>query len=291
MRIDSIIGVVVVYNPNIEKLIDNINCYIQNIDKLLLWQNSSITNEDKKKIIGECSCSEKIVFSGDGNNRGLDVAFNEALEIALKENYLYLMTMDQDSTWLEFDKYLSTVESVNNDRVAIFGPKVINVFDNADYKHKECSVETTDFVISSGAIYKTNVISHIGGFTKGYFIDAIDEEICFRAKKMGFETVRVNTAELLQEFGAYKKRIVLGKTIASSNYSAFRYYYIVRNHIWLVKSGLLDKQQRRLILRSYVFSLSVKVLLFEENKVRKIISIIKGIWDGCFSKTKERIMQ
>ncbi len=291
MRNDSIIGVVVVYNPNIEKLIDNVNCYIQNIDKLLLWQNSSITNEDKKKIIDECSCSEKIVFSGNGSNRGLDVAFNEALEVASKEKYIYLMTMDQDSTWLEFDKYLSTIASVKNDRIAIFGPQVINAFDVVDYKHKECSIETADFVISSGAIYKVNIISLIGGFSEGYFIDAVDEEICFRAKKRGFETVRVNTAKLLQEFGTYKKRSVFGRTIASSNYSAFRYYYIVRNHIWLAKSGLLDKQQRRLTLRNYVFSLSVKVLLLEENKVRKIISIIKGIGAGFFSKPKERIIR
>lgn len=183
MSKDSIIGVVVVYNPDINKLINNINCYIQKIDKLLLWQNSSITKEDKKKIIDGCKCSEKIVFCGDGYNRGLDVAFNEALVIASKEKYMYLMTMDQDSTWLEFDKYLSTIMSVNNDQVVIFGPKVINAFDATDSNQKEYSVVKTDFVISSGAVYKVDALNLIGGFIDGYFIDAIDEEICFRAKK------------------------------------------------------------------------------------------------------------
>lgn len=290
MMKDSIIGVVVLYNPNIDKLINNINCYIQSIDKLLLWQNSFITTENKKKIIDECNCSEKIIFSGDGNNGGLDVAFNEALEIALNEKYSYLMTMDQDSTWLGFDEYLSTIETIKNDQVVIFGPKVINIFDNSVSKEEGISIEKTDFVISSGAIYKVYELSLIGGFAEGYFIDAIDEEICFRAKKRGFETVKINTAKLLQEFGSYRKRIFFGKTIASSNYTSFRYYYIVRNHIWLVKSGLLDKQQRKITLKNYVFSLSAKVLLLEENKIEKITSIIKGVWAGCFSKPKVRII-
>lgn len=291
MMKDRIIGVVVLYNPNIEKLIDNINCYIQSINKLLLWQNSYIADENKKRIINECDCSEKIVFCGNGSNSGLDVAFNEALKISLNEQYTYLMTMDQDSTWSGFEEYLSAVVSVKNNRVAIFGPKAVNVFDNANSQNEESSIEKTDFVISSGAIYKVNELKLIGGFADGYFIDAIDEEVCFRAEKQGFETVRINTAKLFQEFGAYKKRSVFGKTVASSNYSAFRYYYIVRNHIWLAKSGLLDKQQRRLTLRNYVFSLSAKVLLCEENKMKKVISISKGIWAGCFTKPKVRTIQ
>lgn len=289
MKKNSILGVVVVYNPNIEKLIYNINCYIQSIDKLLFWQNSFFSSKDKARIKNECNYSHKIVFCGDEINRGLDVAFNKALEVASKENYSYLMTMDQDSTWAEFANYLLAVMSVKNEQVAIFGPKVINAFDSFDSQQEETPIEITDFVISSGAVYKVSVLNKIGGFADGYFIDAIDEEVCFRAKKQGFEIVKINKVNLLQEFGAYRKRKIFGKIVASSNYSAFRYFFIVRNHIWLAKSGLLDKWHRRITLRNYVFSLPVKVLLFEKDKIRKMMSIMRGVWYGCFSTPKARI--
>lgn len=290
MMKNKILGVVVLYNPDIEKLIDNINCYIENIDKLLLWQNSLISSENKKIILAGCNFPNKLFFIGDGTNQGLGVAFNDALKIAYDEEYVYLMTMDQDSFWEGFKEYINAIYSCENEKVAIFGPKILNVFDTPSASIIiENTLSEIDFVISSGAIYKVDVMISIGGFAEGYFIDAIDEEVCYRAKMKDFKTIKVNSAVLLQEFGDYKKRTILGRKIATSNYSAFRYYFIIRNHIWLIKSGLLDKKQKRLIFRNYIFSLTVKGLLFEEKKISKLYSIIKGVWAGIFTKPKERV--
>ena len=81
----GILGVVVIYNPNIDKLIQNINRYIRNISALIIWQNSSLSDANRNQILHDCENSEKIIFDGSGLNQGLDRAFNSALDIAIKE--------------------------------------------------------------------------------------------------------------------------------------------------------------------------------------------------------------
>ena len=49
---------------------------------------------------------------------------------------------------------------------------------------KNKSVSMVDYVITSGAVYKMEMFNTIGEFKESYFIDAVDEEICYRAKKI-----------------------------------------------------------------------------------------------------------
>ena len=283
----GILGVVVIYNPNIDKLIQNINRYIRNISALIIWQNSSLSDANRNKILHDCENSEKIIFDGSGLNQGLDRAFNSALDIAIKEGYPWLLTMDQDSTWVNFEEYILCVQSCNDDSIGIFGPQTINVYDKQSLVPENQKTNfIVDYVISSGALYTVDKLKYIGGFVSDYFIDAIDEEVCYRAQSFGIKTTIIGCAYLKQEFGEYCKKTFLGKTIASSNYSSFRYYHIVRNHLWLAKSGYVTGRAREVMLRNYVISPIIKVILLEENKGRKIQAMLKGIIEGILKRPK-----
>lgn len=285
----KIIGIVVVYEPNINKLICNINKYISDISCLIIWENSAISKLEKKHIIDNCVNCEKITFAGNGDNQGLGVAFNYALDIAIRYKYEFLMTMDQDSEWINFSKYLFRINQISDYKIGIFGPTVVNVFDECRLEKnlKKDEISYAEFVISSGAIYRVDVLSTLGGFADEYFIDAIDEEICFRACAHGFDTVCVHSSFLLQEFGAYKKRRILGKNFATSNYSPFRYYHITRNHLWLAKSKYVNKSQKKIMIYNYVLSPIIKVF-FEKDTIKKLIAIFKGIVDGLYKRPLER---
>ena len=106
----KILGIVVIYKPNINKLISNINKYIDDISYLIIWENSTLLRSEKNLIIDNCINSEKIIFAGNGINQGLSIAFNYALDKANKCRYEYLMTMDQDSEWINFSNYLSKLK-------------------------------------------------------------------------------------------------------------------------------------------------------------------------------------
>ena len=280
----DILGVVIIYNPNVEELIYNINQYIGNISKLIIWENSTLDNNEKKEIISGVLNSEKIVFEGNGENIGISKALNAILNKSYVSNYKFLLTMDQDSEWLNFREYLGVIER-NLNKFKIFGPHIVNLYANENNELiKEDKIEKCDFVITSGAIYNMDLFSKIGGFDDEYFIDAVDEEICYRARKYGYSTGCIMQANLGQHFGEYKTKKIFGKTIAYSNYSPFRDYYIVRNHIWLVKSGLLKNEEKKLMLWNYVIAFTFKVLLFEKDKSVKINAIFKGFKDGILRK-------
>lgn len=278
----SILGITVIYETELNKFIENIKRYIEYIDILLIWQNSKLTDLEKEEVIKKCYNNKKIYFVGDGTNKGLDYAYNYALQIAYENNFDWLLTMDQDSTWYNFHEY---IKCINNFSFydAIFGPKVINKFDvnqpDLVDENNEDIVET-NFVISSGALYPVKKIYNIGGFSYNYFIDAIDEEICYRSRFNGIKTYIINRAHLEQEFGEYCIKHFFSKKIACSNYSPFRYYHIVRNHIWLLKSGFLEINEKKLIIHNYLIAPFFKVLLGEGNKLKKISAILHGFKDG-----------
>ena len=283
MHSDAIVGVVVVYFPEIENLVRNINKYLNDIDHLIIWENSSLSEQDNDYIKNNLISTNYSIIVAD-HNCGLGKPYNYALEYAYEHKYTFLLTMDQDSEWYSFGDYYRYIVNNNNQNnsIGIFGPRIVSdeactIFqDDSNNIH----FKIVDHVISSGALYKVSTMKRIGGFNEKYFIDAIDEEICLRAAKYNIKTAIVPYGQLHQQFGNRAEVAIGKKKTLTSNYSAFRYYYIVRNHIWLSRCDYVDKSKKKLILHNYVWSPIVKVILFEDNKFPKIKSIIRGALDG-----------
>ena len=80
-----ILGIVICYNPNIVELYKNINSYIHYIDQLIVWQN---TPNIKEELLFEDKINnklyKKVIFLGNGENRGIAFPLNEALKIICK---------------------------------------------------------------------------------------------------------------------------------------------------------------------------------------------------------------
>lgn len=289
MNKNNILGIVITYNADVRELIENICQYLDYINELIVWQNSLLSEAERQQII-DYTDKEKVTFQGNGNNVGIAAALNWSISYAKTKNYQYLMSMDQDSYWVNAEHYLKQIALFDDSKALIFGPKTISVDDGEQINHTKIEANVyreVDFVITSGAIYDIKLFSEIGLFPKEYFIDAIDEEICYRALKYGYKTVCIQDAFLKQHFGEHTHKKILGRTIIVANYAAFRYFYIVRNHIWLANSGLVKGKTKWLIIYNYVFSPLLKVLLIEKNKGKKLKAIFKGVFLGLFNIPKK----
>lgn len=287
MKSEKILGVVVVYKPNILELIDNINQYIKSIDKLIIWENSKILEDDKKNICTKTYDSFKVIFKGTGENVGISKAINYSINYANNNQYSYLLSMDQDSYWINFQQFKANVLKNKNESIGIFGPKIINEYAQNDITIKSDKLmEEIPYVITSGSLYKTEIFKKIGYFKENWFIDALDEEICYRARNFNIKTAVYNDNDVFikQKFGNYEEKFFFKKKIGVSNYSAFRYYYIIRNHIWLTKCSYVTKKEKKSIKHNYVIMPFLKVILFEKDKINKIENMIKAVWDGFFIK-------
>ena len=276
---NTILGIVVIFNPDMEDLIENIRSYIGDLNLLIIWRNSTLSSNEMGKYLSNEEIS-KIVYAGDETNRGIPAALNYATDFAAQNGYRYILSMDQDSKWVnfrDFSEYIVNLEDANS----IYGPRVVSVGDNENIPcEDDNNLIEVDYVITSGTFCTAELLKKIGPVPEEYFIDAVDEEMCFRAKKIGVRVCKVTKGALLQNFGAHTQKKFFGKTVVVQNYSAFRYYYIVRNHIWLIRSNLVSSKMARSIRHNYVIMPFIKVTLFEKNKIRKLARMVNGLIDG-----------
>lgn len=271
-------AVVIIYYPDIEDAKRNIRQYIQNVDKLIIWDNTP-ENEQSFFEVKIPEFADKIIYQSTGKNEGIAFALNRCLEWALANGYSHLLTMDQDSTFVDFEKFNKILGSIKDNNVLAFCPNVNDLYSlnlNQAFEVMEC--------ITSGTVYVLDTVKKVGIFREDYIIDAVDLEYCYRGIIMGYKTMVIPAANLIQCFGNPLKN-ALGFT--PINYSAFRSYYIVRNHLilWREYPSLFSK--RSFLITDQIIKRIIKIILGEDDKVSKIIAIGKGIRDGLrFKVTK-----
>lgn len=269
----KIASIVVVYNSNLIELYNNIKRIISCVDILIVWRNS---NDDVNflKSINE----DKILFMGNGENLFIAEPLNVAVDWCLRNNYDYLLTMDQDSEWVNFDYFVNFVRECKDDETVIYAP---NVNYKKDIKEPMLAV---DSVITSGSLLNVKIVNKLGGFRNDYKIYWVDGEFCYWSRKNGYKIRIITSANLLQKFGNETK-IVFGFT--TSNYSAVVYYYIFRNMLWMHREHGNNAVSIKCILYTSLYNLR-GIILGESHKLEKVKSIYDGIIDGCFKHINKR---
>ena len=274
----NIYGVVTLYNPDLEEAARNINRYLNDIGKLLIWANSPV--EDRDKFLDQLTDRSKVEFVQSDKNAGVVKALNAALRKARAGGYEYLLSMDQDSTWNDFGDYLEKAMTVraNDESVTITGPYAVETEEEA--MSAPGGVMYLDYVIVSGALYDISMFDKTGDFAEVYFIDAADEEFCLRAGTYGFRHAVIGDSMLVHRFGERIEHKFLGIKIVTHNYSSLRYYYSVRNHIWLIRSGYSPASRSFRLFGRYVIKTFIRALFFETDRKDKVLAVFRGIRDG-----------
>jgi rhamnosyltransferase len=139
--------------------------------------------------------------------------------------------------------------------------------------------------ITSGSIFPTKVFESCGLFEAALFIDAVDYEYCYRLKsRYGLSTIVFPDIVLKHEVG-YPTKINLGLT--TDNYTAFRTYFIIRNHItiWKRYPKLFQPAYKKTLIKIHITYRLAKIVIGEENKISKIRAIVIGMFHGFSGRT------
>lgn len=268
----KILAIVVLYNPDIDVVKNNILRYIDYVDELVIWQNTAI---DINKFQFSSEIAKKIVFLGEDVNKGIAYSLNKAKDILI-DNFLgftHLLTMDQDSTWVNFENYITIIKNLNRHDV-IYSPNINHELSS------EQDFTLVNTCITSGTIFPLQVLKIIGDFNESYSVDCVDYDFCFKAKNNNIDILKVCKANLNQVYGKPLKSKFFN--IKSDVYSHNRLFFIVRNHIFLWRDfpENLDYKFLRMSLKNYVFEKIIKIILIEDDKFRKIKYILKGLYAG-----------
>lgn len=262
-----ILAVVILYDPDIKLLLKNLHGIAPYVDHILLWQNSEV----EQKAVSNIPFSEKLEWAGDRENKGISTALNYAWEYAVKNDYDFLLTMDQDSVFVGFDNYISNI--VGSDQPAgIYGPGV-------NWMAFTGTLRYFDFPITSGMLVPVDILNKLKGYRPEFFVDGIDLDFTLRAKEQGIPVYIVGDCVLLQRYGVSKHRRILFKTISINSHSPARLYEMYKNYQILLAEHPTPEWKNH-YRQMWGLKNILKRIIVEDDRLSICQAIIKGIRDG-----------
>ncbi|GKZ04239.1 glycosyl transferase family 2 [Paraclostridium bifermentans] len=276
----KILAAIVTYNPDLERLQKNINAIEPQVEHLIIVDNGSKNINLISRIKGECKI--KIDLIENKENIGIASALNQALDYAYKNNFDWILTLDQDSICdiNMISEMKSQYEKEDNKNIALIAPNILD--ENITLKPQDIKegIEYTGPVITSGSLTKTNIAKNIGGFVDKLFIDQVDFDFCLRLKDSGADILKVNRAIIYHQLGEISEHKLFGKTITTTNHSPIRRYYYYRNLIYMYEHHKENHKEWINLEIKHAIKNIPRIILFEKNKTDQIKSITKGILDA-----------
>ena len=287
---NKILAVIVSYNP--ENLIINLYRSInEQVDELIIIDNLTTENNSKKYL---CEISKEVKIIYNNKNFGIAKALNQGAKYAIENNYEWLLTLDQDSEFLPntYNLLLSSYEQMQDkDKVMLIAPQYkerINCngkelsIDYKNMKYDEIKWKSTNFILTSGSLIKTEVFKTVGFFEEKLFIDKIDFDFSLRIKIKGFILKIAKNVYFIHELCKPKYRF----GIKITNMSAIRRYYSSRNAVIMFKKYFKRYPFKMIyiLIRGSLFIAPMYILLLEKEKIKKIKNIYKGFFDGLINR-------
>jgi rhamnosyltransferase len=232
----------------------------------------------------EIAFLEPLIREGDAHfvqndrNVGLATALNQGFRWAADRGFGWVLTLDQDTepTSGIVPEAARVLAAHGDRRIAVVGA---GYGDQAAAPSSSNGSEVT-WVITAGALHSVSAWQNLGGFRDDFFIDYVDIEFCLRARSKGYAIFRASHSTTRHQIGNPVTHDVGFRTLTPSNHPRERRYFITRNriHVW--------RAYWRREPRHVAFDISaaakelVKLLLFEDDRRRKLAAVARGARDG-----------
>lgn len=289
----TVAAVIVLYCPVPYQLDRLAASVIPQIDSIFLIDNTP--DADGELPAAFQNCPRPVFYHRNGVNRGIATAQNTGIELAMREGYSHILLLDQDSalpaetvegllaaerSLLEAGRNVAAVgpqffDEKDGRRCRTVGPGWIRVrwyqIPAGETNPVEC-----DHVIASGSLIRTSVLATVGGMLDELFIDWVDVEWAYRAKRFGYATYIVPTVMMMHSVGE-ETRQLLGQYF--NLHSPARNYYIVRNAAYLLKKRHMSWRWRATML-SYIPKYILVHSWLSQNRWRSLCQMLRGVWEG-----------
>lgn len=295
----KILAITVTWKPLVSQVCRQVDRLLdENVDVLVI-DNGSVNSEDLS--IGLREYGTRVTLMKLENNFGIAYAQNRGIEIAIQQNFQYVLLMDQDSL-PESNMVYKLLEALNElpDAAAI-GPNFI------DDEHKTRSrfirlerlkivkmsssdspnLVEVDHLIASGSLIPVQHLSRVGFMDESLFIDYVDIEWALRARSMGFRSYGLFSARMFHTLGDAHLNVLRRKIAV---HSPQRYYYMVRNALLLYKRPYISKSWKLVD----AFKLAAKLtllLMLSPGRIKVFKAILYGIFHGFSNKSGKYVLK
>ena len=280
-------GCMILYNPEYE-VIKNIETYIKECDIFYI-----VDNGNGRKIYDYLKIKySNIKYVAHSENLGISYSLNKILNLIIKENIDYLLTMDQDSFFVNgtMENYKKSLVTVNWKETLALSPKIIDYNEKIDFRNKviyENSNRPITRIITSGSIVNVKVAKKIGGWDEKLFIDDVDFEFCYRGILNNYKCINcIQGVYLRHKVGnLFRCKNKIFNKVIESDHNYIRTYYIVRNGIYVYFK--YHKLNEIIFLKWYIrnlLKLFINIILYKNEKIKNLKAYRDGIIDYLRNK-------
>jgi rhamnosyltransferase len=217
-------------------------------------------------------------------NRGIAAALNTGIREALADgDAVALLTVDQDS-----------------EVPAGFVQRLLDAWRDAESAGVQVGLVAPQHVtglpeqragraqVQSGLLIPTTTLRQVGDFDEMLFIDGVDDDFALRCLDAGLTVVVAEGVKLGHRLGDTHDLTLAGHTVTITRSAPFRYYYLTRNRLWLIRRH--GRKHPRWAARQVVGLAGHMgmVMVFGPQRGARAREAWRGVRDGLLGRTGSR---
>lgn len=282
---ELIAAIIITYNPD-----KDFEDRLQNISKQVRFV-IIVDNASEPDIISWMQMvvpsSTRVIQNTDNN--GIAIALNQGVQTAISFGCDWVLTLDQDTVVdediverlckinrfakLEYEK-IGAIGA--NSRSPLSGKLYNNVLKSNRLWTEQIAI------ITSGCLLSVLAYQKVGLFREDFFIEGVDTEYCLRLRKYGYTILMSNNPLMTHAAGRMEEKRFWGRTILITNHTPYRYFLMIRNVLKILyKYGFREPVWSIKTLIA-LLKMVLKIIFFEEDKLRKIWFIWKGLFFSLY---------
>jgi rhamnosyltransferase len=294
-QVPLVVGVVVAYYPDLEKLRRLLGSAAGQVDQLVVIDNGA--NAELGAWIQQQPLRVTPQYVPMRQNTGIGAAQNAGIRIALRHAASHVLLLDQDSypdqgmvrAMLDGESRLLG----NGVKLAAVGPQLhdeatgrpfrfiqfpFGIKKWANAANLESGHIVTHHLVASGTMIRTAVFERVGLMREELFIEYVDVEWGLRARSYGFVSFGIPAARMSHNLGDKRATVLFGlKTVPL--HSPLRHYYTMRNAIFMQKLSYVPAYWKihdvmRTVASFFFFA------LYNVPRWQQVAMMLRGLRDG-----------
>lgn len=275
MKNNSIVAGIVLFNPDVKRLDDVIASIYNQVDKIIFVDNKSENIREIEAILRNYS---RVKIVKNKRNMGIAKALNQIFEVAKKEHYNFVITLDHDTICPTnmVDSYISVLKKT---KAGLICPNVVDqeIVNNKYYSNQRIEYEPITECIQTGCMIAIDAWQKSGGFAEELFIDFVDFDFCKKLNILNIPMFRANNVVVDHELGHRKKTnlsFLFDKLYQKSGIKAFK--YLTYRNVFSATRSFYTARNNYIYIKKFENYIDVKQ---ETKKMQKRIlkRIIRGV--------------
>lgn len=288
----KIAAVIVLYNPD-ENVIKNIKSYSDSVDELIVVDNTIQNNFNSNYFIIINNIKNSVTnlnYIQNSTNLGIATALNLGCQRAISLECEWILTMDQDSRFINFIDYIKCLNKIkNNTNISIIAPNSLRNAKQYLPEKVSCIEEEKTLVITSGNFINLDIYQKVKGFEDKLFIDMVDYEYCLKVISNGYKILFFKDILLNHSVGnlCERKNLISRQVRLKIEHSPQRVYYGTRNslYMWKKYGRAFPKEFNFIKTVNILFVHEItKIILYEDSKVKKIYAKFIALYHFLLNK-------